>query len=663
MAPMAITPAMTSFDSTRFEQLKASGDLPSPKGVALAIVRLSQRSDVSMAELARVVKADPAFVGRLLKAANTGVTAGRRPIVSAQDALLVLGLPAVRTLALGFSLLSQYRSGACANFDYDGFWAGSLMTALAMQELARKARFAQSEEAFSVGLLSRIGELALATLYPDQYSQVLGVFSAERGTRLAELEHHAFAIDHCVLTAAMQSDWGLPKIFIDVVFHAESGDEDVFPQGSRPWLMAQALAVARQLATVCLAPETSRSVHMPRLLLLGSRLEIDANELSALSDRLVKDWHEWGTMLEVKTCQIPSFEELAQGSSGALVATPEEEARDRESDADRLRILVVDDDRAFRAFVRALLVKDGHEVIEAADGREALDMAIQFEPQVVVADWLMPEMNGIEMTRALRQTRVGRSIYVFLLTSLSDEERLVEAFENGVDDFIGKPLNPRLLRARLRAGQRVIRLQREIERDREEMRRFAAELAVTNRRLHEAALTDSLTGSPNRRHAMDRMAQEWAGALRAGRKLSCMVIDVDEFKVVNDTYGHDVGDLVLQRVSVAIKQVLRAQDMVARTGGDEFIAICPDTPLPSALVGAERVRQAVEKVVVCSGMLRLKVSVSIGVAERDENMAGPEALIKRADQSLYLAKQRGRNRISAIQQSGPQGVVVSALKP
>ncbi len=202
----------------------------------------------------------------------------------------------------------------------------------------------------------------------------------------------------------------------------------------------------------------------------------------------------------------------------------------------------------------------------------------------------------------------------------------------------------------------MVRLQQEIERDREEMRRFAAELAVTNRRLHDVALTDSLTGFPNRRYAMDRLAEEWSAMRRHKRQLSVMMVDIDEFKSVNDTYGHDVGDLVLRQVSAAIREGLRGHDVVARMGGDEFIAICPDGNLQQAMACAERVRQAVAALTVRTGMLQLKSSVSVGVAEQTESMPGPDALMKIADQGLYMAKQRGRNRV-ATTQLGPQGVV------
>ncbi len=237
-----------------------------------------------------------------------------------------------------------------------------------------------------------------------------------------------------------------------------------------------------------------------------------------------------------------------------------------------------------------------------------------------------------------------------LLTGLDDDQHLIRAFDAGVDDYLTKPLRPKVLSARLSAGFRVVRLQDEIERDREEIRRFAAELAVSNRRLQEAALTDPLTGFPNRRYVMERLEQEWAASLRSKRPLACMVVDLDAFKPINDRYGHDIGDIVLKQAAQALKRGLRTPDVVARLGGDEFLVICPDTTLTAALACAERVRHSVESMVIPTGDLRLDSTVSIGVAVRDEGMETSDALVKCADQGLYLAKEKGRNRVAAFQQ-------------
>ncbi len=642
---------MTSpIDLNQYQQLKATGHLPSPKGAALAIIRQTQRDDVAIADIVNAVKGDPAFVGRLIKASNSVQVGAHRPIASIQDALMVLGIPAVRGLALSFSLLSEHRYGQCPRFDYPLFWSRSLVCAVAYQALVARSRAAPPEECFSVGLLSHIGELALATLFPRQYSLLLDAVGRDGADKQLQLEREAFVMTHNELSAAMLIDWGLPRIFVDPVLRHECPERTGLVDGSRPYTLTWALVLARRIADVCLAPESERRAMMPPLFLLGSRLSIEADSLTALCNKVAKDWLDWGALLEVGTSVLPPFEDLCQAPPPPKMMMGD--TRLPGDEGYRMRVLVVDDDAAIRAVLKALLVNHGHEVYEATNGRQGLEMALAVQPQLMVIDWVMPEMDGIALTRALRETKLGRGIYILILTGLEDDEHLVKAFESGVDDFMAKPLKPRVLAARLRGGERVVRLQDEIERDREDIRRFAAELAVTNRRLQEAALTDALTGFPNRRFAMERLDQEWAAAARSKRPLSCMVVDVDEFKPINDSHGHDVGDAVLKQAALALKSGLRVQDVVARIGGDEFLVICPDTPLSSALACAERIRHAVQAMSVDVGQLRLTTTVSIGVAVQDTNMDSVAMLVKRADQGLYIAKDQGRNRVGTFTRTG-----------
>lgn len=591
---------------------------------------------------------------------------------------MVLGLPAVRTLALGFSLLSSYRDGNCKSFDYGRYWTGCLVYALAMQAITQRTRVAAAEETFCLGLLVRIGELALATLYPQDYGKVLQQTVEYRDVPLVALEQRAFALNHRELASAMLADWGLPRIFHEPAYFAEVPEESGYADGSREFVIVHSLHLASFVAEVFLAEEAERPNLMSRLFEIGTRLSLDAATVNDLCDGVVREWQAWGSLLELETLEIPPFSELASRGE-AIAASLATVARERaiKHDAEPrlqtvtqtqhggeqlalsagvlqpMRVLVVDDDGSMRGLVRKVLETVGHQVIEAADGRAGMEMALEFQPQLMIVDWVMPEMNGLELTRALRQTKIGRSIYILIMTGLEDDDRLIEAFENGVDDFMNKPINPRVLAARLRAGQRVIRLQQELDRDREEIRRFAAELAVSNRRLQEVALTDSLTGFPNRRYAIERIQQEWSVSSRTRRPLSGMVIDVDQFKTYNDSHGHDVGDAVLRQVAASIKGALRAQDIVARTGGDEFLVICPDSGLDAALACAERVRFAVESAPLAAGGQTHHMSVSIGVATRDTVMTDPDALIKRADQALYLAKNKGRNRIMTAQSLRP----------
>lgn len=640
---------MNPLGLSKYEKLKALGNLPSPKGVALAIMGLTQKKNASMAELARVIKPDPAFVGRLIKAANSVNANPGRPVVSVQEALVVLGMPAVRNLALGFSLLSQYKEGACRGFDYPRFWASSLACGIALQALTMRTRAAQAEEAFSVGLLARVGELALATLYAGEYSEVLRSAAKSRQADLAELERERFAIDHRDLTTAMLADWGLPEIYCDAVQGHELCDEAFFETDSREYVLQQSLGLSRQIAAVCTAAEKERGALRPRLDALAERVPIAGDDLMPLCDNVVREWREWASMLGVAVREVPGFDSI----TAPAAAPPSAAAGQPAQAASRLRVLVADGDQTVRQSVRAMLEGEGYEVCEAADGREGLRVALDTQPHMVVTDRAMPHLDGMEMTRVLRGTRLGSDLYILMLATQNEDDRQVEGFLAGVDDYLAKPLNPRLLLARLRAGQRIARLHEERERDREELRRYAAELSISNRRLEEMALTDVLTGLPNRRHAMERIGQEWAASLRSGRPLACMVVDLDQFKPVNDRYGHDVGDAYLRQVAAAIRGAVRVHDLVCRTGGDEFLVICPDTGLQAALTCAERIRCAVERTPVVAGELRLQACLSVGVAEREPSMPNADALIKCADEGVYLAKQQGRNRVASPQPGQP----------
>jgi diguanylate cyclase (GGDEF)-like protein len=561
-------------------------------------------------------------------------------VAAIPEAIVVLGLATVRQLVLGFSLVSDYRAGKCSGFDYQGFWSRSLVTALALQGIVTRVRVAVPEECFLLGLLSRIGCLALATVYPDEYGQLLRGHGTRGVADLAYGEKKAFATDHNELTAALLKDWGLPKVLVDPALYHEDPASGKFAEGSRGFVLAHALNLATYLADLCLAPEAARAALLPNLFLLGSRIALDADKVAAIADEAICHWGEWSKLLEMPVQPVRSLADLAPPPAEAGMPAAAEPAG-----RPQLRLLVVDDDKSVLMLLDKLLAHAGYTVFTAGNGREALHTAMECRPHLIVADWLMPEMDGIEFCRALRNTKIGRGVYLVLLTGIEDETRLVEAFEAGVDDYVLKPINPKMLLARLRAGERVVNLQTEVESDREEIRRTAAELAMTNRRLQEAALLDPLTGIPNRRYAMDRIQQEWAAAERGARPLACMLIDVDHFKRINDTYGHDVGDLVLQRVAETLKQSARLQDVIARIGGEEFLAVCPDTDASAASQCAERLRQAVGGMRIGVGNVTLQLTISVGVAAMDPGMTSPDSMIKASDQAVYAAKQAGRNRI------------------
>ncbi len=175
------------------------------------------------------------------------------------------------------------------------------------------------------------------------------------------------------------------------------------------------------------------------------------------------------------------------------------------------------------------------------------------------------------------------------------------------------------------------------------------ELSEANRRLEEIALTDVLTKLPNRRHAMQQMKMLWKEAVDDHIPLGCMIIDADNFKEINDTYGHDAGDVVLQELSRELRGAVRNDDIVCRLGGDEFFIICPNTPLEGAMYIAANVRKAVDALRVSAGEGEWRGSISVGVAVRTLGMEKPDALIKAADEGVYLAKRAGRNCVKTVE--------------
>lgn len=636
-----------SIDVRRFEKIKATGDLPSPRGVAIAVIRQAQSADASMADMARVIKGDPAFVGRLVKAANGLVAENRRAVVSVQEALLVLGLPAVRTMALGFSLLSNYRQGACAAFDYERFWSSSMLMGLAMKLVSQRVRAMAADEAFSLGLLARIGELALATLYPAEYAGVLEEVQRHPSAHRSDLERQALAIDSRELSAAMLVDWGIPATLASAVQNFTEPDPGAAAPGSRDERLMYSLALAEAMATLYFIAPADHMQRIGTMQRLAGRLGIERADFAHLCERMNREWVEWTRLLDMEVGEVPRFEGLFADAPSAAVAS-DEATPPSATDAPMRILLVASAGAGADRQLSAELEAAGFQVYQVADGTQASVAMIDVQPQLLVLDWRAPGC-GAELVRVIRETRLGRAIYILALFDADDEGMLAAAADAGVDDILLRPGSSGVPQMRLRVGRRMMLLQRELEHEREELRRFAAELSISNRRLQEAAMTDALTGFPNRRYLNERLQMEWSSALRHKRALSLITIDVDHFKSINDEHGHDIGDMALRQGAEAMRAAVRVQDVICRSGGDEFLAICPDTDLDAALICAERLREAVSRLRIDTGSITLTLTVSVGVASREAAMTSVDELVKRADQGAYLAKQEGRNRVATMQ--------------
>jgi two-component system, cell cycle response regulator len=309
------------------------------------------------------------------------------------------------------------------------------------------------------------------------------------------------------------------------------------------------------------------------------------------------------------------------------------------------RVLVVDDDPAMLKLLSKYLVAGQYEVLTATTGRQALDILHREGPPLVLSDWTMPGMDGLELCRAIRASEAIGFVFVVIMTAQSDKQCVVDALNAGANDFLTKPFHHQEMLARLNAGMRVIELEADLMRERRELHKINAELSILNRKLELMATTDELTGLANRREAMRRLRNCWDISVRDDQPLSCIMLDLDFFKRCNDTYGHDVGDLILKETAQHLQSQSRTGDLACRLGGEEFLILCPAVDQDRAMRVAEQFRRAVEAHVIRTGDLGLKVTLSAGVSDRQEFVQNAEELLRNADQALYEAKRTGRNKV------------------
>ena len=306
-----------------------------------------------------------------------------------------------------------------------------------------------------------------------------------------------------------------------------------------------------------------------------------------------------------------------------------------------MKILVVDDSPTIRAALKGLLERMGHTVVEANDGKEALQMYRQDRPGLVLIDVVMPIMDGYESARHMRETKADEWVPIIFLSSKEADQDLDRAIEAGGDDYLVKPVSFVVLNAKIRALQRL-------ESMRTKQLEMSRDLASANRELEKLSRQDGLTGIANRRYFDSYLVTEVRRGARERQPLSLILSDVDHFKAFNDCYGHQAGDDCLRRVAAALSSAgRRPADLAARYGGEEFAMVLPGTVLEGAIDVAQAVSRVIEGLGIphARSAVNPKVTLSQGIVSlTPEKETSTEDLIQRADQALYLAKQQGRNR-------------------
>ena len=658
----------------KFDELRLTGSLPSPSAIGLRVLELAQNEEYDHGELVQTILGDPALAGRILKLANSTTHAASGPVDTIALATMRIGATAVRHIALGLTLVSDNRDGKADGFDYDHFWLRSLGVAVAASTLAFELNRMAAAEAFTVGLLCDVGKLALASVHPEEYSAMLGRQPHLEDAFLAGLETRVFGINHAEVSALMMEDWRLPlSAQHGVLRHMGIGamGDDVSAEACT---LSQILQAAKSIADVMTLDRVENRTVWLRACFQMDRcaadLGLEAEALHVIAEKILIAWRDWSFSMGLPRGKRMSFKDsFREIEKSGITEAPEPLELHPEPEVDDgseiatdvidpapaletpvaiekpLRILVIDDEAQMLRLISHYLRRAGYEVFEATSSEEGLREAFSKKPQVVISDWGLPGMSGVELCSTLRETEAGKKIYMLIVTAREDDDQVVEAFSKGVDDYIVKPFNPKILIARVRAGQRMVRMRERVEESERAQQRQVASLGILTRKLRAAALTDPLTRLPNRRYAMRRLKQEWDVAERLDKPLSVAVGDIDFFKRVNDDHGHDAGDAVLRMVAAEMRRTCRSGDVLARVGGEEFLLIHTGGDLKTAAASAERIRLAVEALEIEHDGTSLKVTLSFGVARRTPGMRGIDDLIKAADKALYTAKEEGRNRV------------------
>ncbi len=292
--------------------------------------------------------------------------------------------------------------------------------------------------------------------------------------------------------------------------------------------------------------------------------------------------------------------------------------------ARRYNVLLVDDDPAILRLLSVWLEKAGYCVRRAEDGRQALAAIEEACPDFLITDWEMPGMDGLVLCEAVRRLALPHYLYILFLTVKTSSNEKIAGLDVGADDFLTKPVHRDELLAQMRSGARVLELER---------------------RLSEMARTDPLTRLPTRRTFFEALTKEWDRAKRVHLPLSCVMMDIDFFKRINDLHGHPFGDAVLKQVAELLGQMCRRSDTPCRYGGEEFCVMLPETTEHGAALWAERMRKRLSSLRVSVGEKQLRVTASFGAAQKHDDVQNPEQLVDQADQALLCAKQSGRDRV------------------
>ena len=299
--------------------------------------------------------------------------------------------------------------------------------------------------------------------------------------------------------------------------------------------------------------------------------------------------------------------------------------KDNEKEKGPLTVLVIEDHPDQRDLLAIVLQREGYRVVTAANGIEALEKLEGQHVQIALSDIMMPKMDGFELINRIRSNPALRNIYLILITARIQEGDRVRGLDLGADDYITKPFSFSELLARVRVGSRVVQYQQHLE---------------------YQTQVDSLTGLFNRRAFEKKVHEEFERSKRYHNPLSVMILDIDNFKTINDTYGHHGGDAALVKISETLRQKTRQSDFPSRYGGEEFVLVLPETDQSSALQVAGKIHEEIRSCTFGTADRPFALTVSIGLTSSSrKSYSDWREMLDDADQALYVAKNTGKDRV------------------
>lgn len=618
----------------------AADKLPSPSGVALALMQLWDDDNTTVEQLTRLIQTDPALCGRLLKLANSAAMGTTRRVAAIPEAIVRVGMRTVGQIAVTFSLIENASDGHCEAFDYPRFWSHCLLMAVLGRALAQATAVTAPDDMFACALLARIGKLAFATIYPLEYAEVL-----RAPGDLCEQEREYFGFDHNELSLELMRDYGVPEALAEPARHHEAPAAGGFAQSSRSRRIAEVLHLAHLLAERALSGETSGLGTRRELQDTADRLELSTERLGLLFDAAIVDWRDWSQMLELPAVFDGDYEAIRSDEAGAGAADGVD-AYDADPDggAPQFRAALLGDSEPIRR-IAALLEQSEFVTRLCPDQTTALHAAVTLRPQLLVVDACGAALDADHFCRLVRSTEWGASTYVNVVVPEGQAVDHTALFHAGADAVVCGSVTHAEFQARLQAIQRYLGLQVAWQRDRAQLKRTANELAISHYKVEQLSLTDQLTHLPNRRAAMLALEQAWSLSERTGSPMALVMIDMDHFKAINDRHGHGLGDEVLRATARIMAESVRKEESICRFGGEEFLLVSPVHELKPMIVAAERLRRQVAALELEHQSQRIRPTISMGVVQRDAADADINALLSAADKAMYVAKQAGRNTI------------------